>query len=120
MCDENNMKYIKSVLFERELELQYTKFIKNNPNLETDIVYRDDRLKLISANNDTLCFKFEGIKDSVILNKNGVSIGDNTWLASPGATPLNDAVFSIQQNNNVEQILKKPHGKVIKVDGFSL
>lgn len=113
LFDSEDSAYIKKVISNRLIELNA--FIKTNPELENDIIYRDDRYKLIDVKDNTVCFGFEGIKDKIVLNKAGAFI-DNI-----NHKTLNNAVSVIEKAYpNLEQSIFLPKNEKINVNEFSL
>ena len=106
-----NKNYINNVL---ELPSKLNNFIEQNPELELSIIHRDSRLILRNVKENKLVFEFVGIKDSVILNKNGVLMNDKAHKN------LHEAVLFIEENYpDIEQSMILP-AKSIELKSFVL
>ena len=111
--DQNDTNYIKHII---ELPKKLKSFIKNHPNLERDIEFKDDRLKLIRASEEKLVFKFSCIDDQICLSKDGVFINHNT----ENHKILNKVVEFIQKEcPGIEKSITLPKTH-IKVESFVL
>ena len=104
--------YINNVILERKL---FNDFIENHPSLAKDIEFRDPRLELSEVVKHGVIFKFRGIDDKVILNKDGVAVGKNLHNS------LNDAVLFIEKiYPHIEQSLVLPKNDTLMVGEFVL
>ena len=99
---EDDVLYINDVL-EQRANNSLKDFITNHPNLENDILLRDPRLKLIDVKDNNVIFSFEGIKDDIILNKDGA------FIENVNHEMLSNAVQFIEANyGNIEQSISLP------------
>ena len=113
-------KYIKMIILRKankikRLNGRLNTFIKQNPTLERDMIHRDPRLKLIDVKDSNVIFNFEGVKDEIILNKEGVFINDKNH------NTLSNAVLFIENNyENVEQSIVIHVNNALTVERFVL
>lgn len=105
-------QYIKHVL---EIPELLNKFIIANPALERAIELRDPRLVLTDIEDNELNFKFDSIKDRIILSNEGA------FLKNEKFNDLNDVVRFIEKSYpNIEQNLVLPHNNNFPVEEFLL
>lgn len=98
-----------------EVPYKLVSFIKLNPELERDIEFADQRLKLVEVDDKSLHFEFDGIEGVVILNKDGVYLNNETHQT------LSKAVQFIENNyDNVEQSISLPANDILTVERFVL
>lgn len=94
--DKDDTAYINHVL---AMPNRLNEFFLANPSLERDVEFRDSRLKLIKAAETELTFSFDGIDDTVILNKLGAcTLNFNRgFCEGKNHQNLNDAVAFIEK-----------------------
>lgn len=110
--NENEQTYIHNVISKRDAMLN--DFLATNPIIAKDIDLRDPRLKLSEVKDNTVYFRFEGVKDKISLTKDGV------FIKKINHKTLSNAVTFIENNYaNIEQSLALPQ-KVIELENFVL
>ena len=110
--NETGVFYINHIISEREIKLK--RFVKNNPELERVIEYRDPRLVLIEVGNDFLVFKFNQITGQVTLSKDGAFLNNENYK-----TLANIVAFIENNYPNVEKSQTLPKN-VLKLEPFVL
>ena len=97
---KSTRNYIKNVL---EMPEKLKEFIKNAPNLEREIEFKDERLILTKVNKESVVFDFEGYKKSISLTKEGVFMNNEKYKS------LKDAVSFIEESElNIEKSMPLP------------
>lgn len=103
--------YIDNVVSNRLDRLNI--FLKHNPSFFKDLEFKDPRLVFLEV-NESLVFKFIGIDDKVILNKNGVAVGKKNLDS------IKSAVSFIEQTYpHIEQSISLPNNS-LTVQSFVL
>lgn len=117
-----DVDYIENVL---RIPERLDDFIKVYPARAKEIEFRDPRLKLVDVGL-SLSFRFDGIFDTVILNKEGVFLhhknyATNDYLKLKNYHTLNNVVSFIEQTYpNIEKSLVLPKKDVSIVGEFIL
>lgn len=113
LLNKSNRKYVEGVISERSIN--FTKFIKNNPDLETEIALRDTRLDILKYTAKSMFFQFAEIEDEIKLNTEGVFINDVNYKT------LNNAILFIEKKYpNTEQSIILPISDISKIADFVL
>ena len=112
LFDSENVAYVEKVL---QMPANLNLFMKENPYLAKQVEFRDPRLVFEEIGEDCLYFRFQGVKDKILLNSDGV------FIKKVNHKTLSNAVTFIEKNyKNIEQSISLPVNNALTVEHFVL